>query len=73
MELKQVTVALWNQMDGRIVLLFHDYVKYLHLSRIDIIISQKNSFRNQVFSEEGYATPLGWGDNLPDSDSPEWQ
>lgn len=40
-----------------------------------ISLEQKSSsvsqtvLEKQVFSEEGYATPLGWGDILPDSDS----
>lgn len=72
MELKQTAVALWYQMDGRILPLFHDCVKDLHSFRTEITTNQPNSFWKQVFFEEGYATSLGWGDILPDSDSPQW-
>lgn len=65
MELKQTSTALWNLTDGRILPLFHDYVKDLHIFRIKIITSQPKYLEKKVYSEEGYATSLGWGDILP--------
>lgn len=52
-------------MDGRILPLFHDYVKDSHIFRTEIITSQPKILEKKVYSEEGYATFLGWGDILP--------
>lgn len=61
MELKQTAVALWNQMDGRILPLLHDYVKDLHIFRTEIITSQPNSFGKTSFLWRGLCNTLGLG------------
>lgn len=61
MELKQTAVELWNQMDGRILPLLHDYVKDLHIFRIEIITSQPNSFGKTSFLWRGLCNTLGLG------------